>query len=118
MMILGNRGVLNTALLKLGLLDEPMRMLYSEGAVLTGLVYTMVPFAVLTISAVLENLDGRLEEAARDLGASPLQTYLRVMLPLSLPGVSAAAILVFTLCLKLLCDPGISAAGASRCSPR
>ncbi len=111
MMILGNRGVLNTALLKLGILDEPMRMLYSEGAVLTGLVYTMVPFAVLTISAVLENLDGRLEEAARDLGASPLQTYLRVTLPLSLPGVSAAAILVFTLCLSSYVIPGILGGG-------
>jgi ABC-type spermidine/putrescine transport system permease subunit I len=111
MMILGNRGVLNTALLELGIIDGPIRMLYSEGAIMTGLVYTMVPFAVLTISPVLENIDGQLEEAARDLGASPLQTFLRVTLPLSVPGVSAAAILVFALCLSSYVIPGLLGGG-------
>ena len=111
MMILGNRGVLNTTLVGLGIIDAPIRMLYSEAAIVTGLVYTMIPFAVLTIAPVLEILDPRLEEAARDLGASPLQTYLRVTLPLSVPGISAAAILVFALCLSSYVIPGLLGGG-------
>ena len=78
---------------------------------MTGLVYTMVPFAVLTIASVLENLDGRLEEAARDLGATPLQTFVRVTLPLSVPGVSAGAILVFALCLSAYVTPALLGGG-------
>jgi ABC-type spermidine/putrescine transport system permease subunit I len=111
MMILGNRGVLNTALTMLGVIETPMRLLYSNVAIITGLVYTMIPFAVLTIAPVLEILDTRLEEAARDLGASPLQTYVRVTLPLSVPGTSAAAILVFALCLSSYVIPSLLGGG-------
>jgi putative spermidine/putrescine transport system permease protein len=109
--ILGTKGILNTALVGLNLIDSPLRMLYTETAIMTGLVYTMVPFAVLTIASVLENLDGRLEEAARDLGATPLQTFARVTLPLSVPGVSAGAILVFALCLSAYVTPALLGGG-------
>ncbi len=110
-MILGNQGIVNTALVKLGLVDAPIRMLYTNTAIMTGLVYTMIPFAVLTIASVLENLDWRLEEGARDLGASPWQTFLRITLPLSLPGVSAGAILVFALCLSAYVTPALLGGG-------
>jgi ABC-type spermidine/putrescine transport system permease subunit I len=110
-MILGNQGIINTVLSKLGLTDSPIRMLYTESAIMLGLVYTMVPFAVLTIASVLENLDGKLEEGARDLGATPLQAFLRVTLPLSVPGVSAGAILVFALCLSAYVTPALLGGG-------
>jgi putative spermidine/putrescine transport system permease protein len=109
--ILGNKGIVNTVLLELGLVESAVRFLYTEGTIMTGLVYTMIPFAVLTIAAVLENIDGRLEEAARDLGATPLQTFLRVTLPLSVPGVSAGAILVFSLCLSAYVTPALLGGG-------
>jgi ABC-type spermidine/putrescine transport system permease subunit I len=76
-MILGNQGIINTVLSMLGLTESPIRMLYTESAIMLGLVYTMVPFAVLTIASVLENLDGKLEEGP-DLGATPLQAFPRV----------------------------------------
>src|SRR5215471_3207074 len=109
--ILGNQGIINTLSQALGLSDAPIRMLYTETAIMTGLVYTMVPFAVLTIGSVLENLDGRLEESARDLGATPFEAFLRVTLPLSVPGVSAGAILVFALCLSAYVTPALLGGG-------
>jgi len=109
--ILGNQGIVNTLSQALGLTDGPIRMLYTETAIMTGLVYTMVPFAVLTIGSVLENLDGKLEESARDLGATPLDAFLRVTLPLSVPGVSAGAILVFALCLSAYVTPALLGGG-------
>jgi putative spermidine/putrescine transport system permease protein len=109
--ILGNQGLVNTLAQALGLTDAPIRMLYTETAIMTGLVYTMVPFAVLTIGSVLENLDGTLEESARDLGATPFEAFLRVTLPLSVPGVSAGAILVFALCLSAYVTPALLGGG-------
>lgn len=109
--ILGNKGIINTVLIGLDLIESAIRFLYTEATIMTGLVYTMIPFAVLTIASVLENIDGRLEEAARDLGASPLQTFLRVTLPLSVPGVSAGAILVFSLCLSAYVTPALLGGG-------
>jgi len=109
--ILGTKGILNTAMMQLQIIDSPLRMLYTETAIMTGLVYTMVPFAVLTIASVLENLDGRLEEAARDLGATPMETFMRVTLPLSAPGVSAGAILVFALCISAYVTPALLGGG-------
>lgn len=109
--ILGNKGIINTVLLELGFIESAVRFLYTEATIMTGLVYTMIPFAVLTTAAVLENIDGRLEEAARDLGATPFQTFLRVTLPLSIPGVSAGAILVFSLCLSAYVTPALLGGG-------
>jgi ABC-type spermidine/putrescine transport system permease subunit I len=110
-MILGNQGIINTLFMQLGWTDAPVRMLYTDTAIMTGLVYTMVPFSVLTIASVLENLDGKLEEGARDLGATPWQAFLRVTLPLSAPGVSAGAILVFALCLSAYVTPALLGGG-------
>jgi putative spermidine/putrescine transport system permease protein len=114
LVILGRRGLVNEGLLNLGLIEAPLRLLYNETAVVTGLVYIMIPFMVLTIAAVLENVDGSLEEAARDLGAGPLGTFWRVTFPLTLPGVLAGSFLVFALCLSSYVTPAMLGGGRNK----
>jgi spermidine/putrescine transport system permease protein len=99
MFLLRDTGLINTVLQSLGLIREPIPLLYNTGAVLLGLVYGFLPFAVLPIYATLERLDKNLLEAAADLGARPLAVLTRVTLPLCAPGIGAAAILVFVPCL-------------------
>ncbi len=93
--ILRPGGTINTALQALGLIDEPLRLLNTPGAVYLGIVYAYLPFMVLPLYARLEKQDPALLEAAADLGARPWQAFLRVTLPLSLPGVLAGCLLVF-----------------------
>ncbi len=94
--LLGKQGLLNAVLMRLGVLGEPSgAFLYNDFAVHVGLAYIFLPFMIIPIYLVLERLDPSLEEAAADQGASPIQTFWRVTLPLSLPGVSAGCILVF-----------------------
>jgi len=88
-------GLLNTALQALGLIDGPLQILNTTGAVYLGIVYAYLPFMVLPLYARLEKLDGALLEAAADLGAKPWQVFLHVTLPLSRPGVLAGCLLVF-----------------------
>lgn len=95
MFLLRDTGLINTALQSLGLIRQPLPLLYNTGAVLLGLVYGFLPFAVLPIYANLERLDRSLLEAAADLGARPFSVLTRVTLPLCAPGIAAAAILVF-----------------------
>jgi spermidine/putrescine transport system permease protein len=99
MFLLRDTGLINTALQSLGLIRQPLPLLYNNGAVLLGLVYGFLPFAVLPIYATLERLDKNLLEAAADLGARPIAVLTRVTLPLCAPGIGAAAILVFVPCL-------------------
>ncbi len=93
--LIATKGVFNALLLKAGLIDEPVRMLYSGHAVTLGLVYIFLPFMVLPLYAVLEKMDPAILEAAEDLGAGPFQKFTRVLLPLSLPGIIAGSLLVF-----------------------
>lgn len=93
--ILNSNGVINNTLIKLGLISQPLPLLHTEFAVHLGIVYSYLPFMVLPIYAVLERLDWTLLEAAQDLGARPVSAFLRVTLPLSLPGVLAGVLLVF-----------------------
>ena len=89
-LILGSGGLLNTLLLSLGLIEEALPiLLYSREAVLVTLVYVWIPFTTLPIFSALERIDRRLLEAAADLGCAPWEAFLRVTLPLSLPGVIA-----------------------------
>jgi len=99
MFLLRDTGLINTVLQSLGLIREPLPMLYNNGAVLLGLVYGFLPFAVLPLYATLERIDKSLLEAAADLGARPIAVLTRVTLPLCAPGIAAAAILVFVPCL-------------------
>lgn len=95
MTLLQTDGLLNSVLLALGLVSEPIQILNTPGAVILGLTYGFVPFATLPIYVALEHLDGRLLEAARDLGASDWEVFRRVIWPLSLPGVLAGGLLSF-----------------------
>ncbi len=93
--ILKTKGLLNELLLALGLITEPIEMLYTDFAVIVGLVYTLLPFMVLPLYAAIEKLDLRLVEAARDLGADRLRTFTKVIIPLTMPGIIAGSMLVF-----------------------
>lgn len=93
--LLRDTGLFNTTLIGLGLINEPLPLLYNHAAVLTGLVYCSLPLAVLPIYSTLERLDYALVEAAADLGATTWQTFLHVIIPVSAPGLRAAAFLVF-----------------------
>lgn len=114
LVILGRRGIVNEALLSAGLIDAPLRMLYTESAVIIGLVYIMIPFMVLSIAAVLENVNRTLEEAARDLGATPFAAFWQVTFPLTLPGVLAGSFLVFALCLSSYVTPALLGGGRNK----
>jgi len=92
--ILKSEGLLNSVLLWLGLVAEPLALLYTPGAVVLGLVYTFLPFMILPIYTSVEKLDGALLEAALDLGAGPLRAFARVAWPLTSPGVAAGVLLV------------------------
>ena len=94
-LILRDTGLINNLLLSAGVIDAPITLLYTYGAILIGLVYTYVPFMVLPIYAAIEKLDRRLLEVAHDLYANRLRVLRRVILPLAVPGIAAGAILVF-----------------------
>ena len=93
--LMRDTGLINSMLLNLGIIDEPIVMLYTPFAVMTGLVYGFLPFMVLPIYASLEKLDLSLLEAAEVLGARPAARFFKVTLPLSMPGVVAGSLLVF-----------------------
>ena len=93
--ILGGNGLANRALQFLGITDQPLTLIFTPQAVLMGMTYSYLPFMILPLYAVLERFDTRLKEAAKDLGATRWQTFWRVTLPLSMPGLIAGSILVF-----------------------
>ena len=95
--ILGTSGALNSLLLMLGVISEPIQMLYNETTVILGLVHFLLPFMVLNIYVSLEGIDTNLEDAANSLGATRWQSFLQVTLPLSLPGLAAGGLLCFVL---------------------
>jgi spermidine/putrescine transport system permease protein len=99
MFLLRDTGLINTALQALHIIHDPLPMLYNNGAVILGLVYGFLPFAVLPLYATIERLDPNLLEAAADLGAKPWDALWRVTIPLCAPGIRAAAILVLVPCL-------------------
>ncbi len=93
--LLRSEGIINNLLLRLGLIQKPLELLYTDGAVLLGMVYTLFPFMVLPLYSSIEKLDPSLMEAAGDLGARRVRSFLRVMLPLTAPGIFAGTIQVF-----------------------
>ncbi len=95
--ILGNRGLFNNTLRDLGLIRFPIRILFTPLGTTIGLVHVLLPFMVISILAVLVQLDRRLTEAGMSLGAGPIETFLRVTLPLTLPGVLSGCSLVYLL---------------------
>jgi putative spermidine/putrescine transport system permease protein len=100
-----NRGVVNSTLIGLGLVNEPVAFLGSEGAVVIALCHIYVPFMILTLTGVIARIDPRLEEAARGLGATRVGAFLQVTLPLSAPGILAGSLLVFALAISAYVTP-------------
>jgi putative spermidine/putrescine transport system permease protein len=96
MAILGKNGVINDALMKLGLIAEPLKLLYTEGAIVVGTVYLFLPIMITTVVGVMENIDSDIYEAAESLGSSKIEAFFQVIFPLSLPGIIVGNVLVFT----------------------
>lgn len=92
--VLGTQGILNKLLLGIGVIDAPLRIMYTETAVMIGLVYILLPFMILPLYSAIEKLDNTYIEAARDLGANKLQTLIKVVLPLTMPGIIGGCLLV------------------------
>lgn len=105
--ILRTEGLLNSTLMGLGLITQPVDILFTETAVVIGLVYTYLPFMVLPIYVNAEKLDRRLLEAARDLGATSTRAFRHVILPLTRPGIISGCILVFVPCLGAYITPDL-----------
>ncbi len=111
MFLLRDTGLINTSLLALGLIRQPLPLLYNWWAVLLGLVYGYLPFMVLPLYSTLERLDPALSEAAADLGARPFETLRRVVIPLAAPGMRAGVLLVFIPCLGAYLTPDLLGGG-------
>lgn len=96
MSILGKNGLINTLLTKLNIINEPLSLLYTEGAIIVGTVYIFLPLMIISLIGVMENIDNDLLEAAESLGANKLKSFFKVVFPLSLPGLIVGTVLVFT----------------------
>jgi putative spermidine/putrescine transport system permease protein len=109
--LLRTEGVINTALMSSGIIASPLDLVRNELGVVIGMVHYMIPYAVLPLYANMQGIDQRILNASRSLGASPRTTFMRVFLPLSAPGIAAAALLVFVLALGFLVTPAILGGG-------
>lgn len=96
MSILGKNGIINNLLMKLNIVNEPLSLLYTEGAIIVGTVYIFLPLMIISLVGVMENIDNDLLEAAENLGANKLKAFFKVIFPLSLPGLIVGTVLVFT----------------------
>jgi putative spermidine/putrescine transport system permease protein len=105
MVILGGRGLLNQLLLALGLIGQPLTIMNTSAAVIIGLVHLLIPYMILSITGVIQSINPNLEYAAYSLNASPLRTFLKVILPLSAPGIISGCILVFTMSMTSYITP-------------
>lgn len=100
-------GIINKLLMAIGIIHMPLQMLYTKGAVLLGLCYTLLPFMVLPLYSSILKLDKKLMEASRDLGASPFRAFYKVALPLTVPGIVSGCMLVFLPALGMFYIPDI-----------
>jgi putative spermidine/putrescine transport system permease protein len=109
--LLRREGLINKALQALGLIDHPLSLMWNETGVTVGMVHYMLPLGILPLWSAMRTIDGRVLAASRGLGAGPVQTFLRVFLPLSLPGVIGAGLLVFIFSLGFFITPAILGGG-------
>ena len=107
MVILGKRGIINQLLVGWGVIDRPLALIYNMLGVQIGMVHVLLPFMVFPLLSVMSRIDVTLVSAARSLGASPRQAFLRIFLPLSVPGVSAGCVLVFLLAVGFYITPAL-----------
>ncbi|MDO5550146.1 MAG: ABC transporter permease [Lachnospiraceae bacterium] len=94
--ILGSNGIVNKALMALHVVEKPMKLLYTDFAIIIGSVYLFLPLMIVTVTGVMENIDDDMMEAAQSLGANRLSAFMKVIFPMSLPGIIVGGILVFT----------------------
>src|SRR5262252_8095463 len=107
MVLLGPKGVINSLLLKAGLIETPLPLLYSAIGVHVGMVHVLLPLMILPLYSVMVGIDRALPRAAQTLGAGPVRTFLRIFLPLSLPGVRSGCVLVFLIALGFYITPAM-----------
>lgn len=94
-MILRPTGLVNETLMSTGLIARPLEMIYTDGAIILGMVYVFIPFMFMPVYASIEKLDWRLVQASLDLGAGPVRTFFRIILPLTAPGIVGGSVIVF-----------------------
>lgn len=111
--LLNREGLVNRALGGLGLIDEPLSLLYNEFAIVVGLLYAYLPFMILTLYASIARLGPDLREASTDLGGNSLQTFVGVTLPLTVPGIAAGCVFVFVLSIGNFITPDLLGGGRS-----
>ncbi len=105
--IIKTQGILNSLLIALNIIHQPLHILYSGTAVLIGLVYNLLPFMILPLYANIEKLDARLIDAARDLGANKVRVFIKIILPLTLSGILAGSMLVFLPAISMFYIPDL-----------
>lgn len=105
MVLLGTKGLVNQLLTGLGLIEKPLKMLNTEFAVIVGMIHLLIPYMVLALLGVLQSIDPNVEYAAYSLGANPLQTFAKVVFPLSTPGIISGCVLVFTMSMTSYVTP-------------
>jgi spermidine/putrescine transport system permease protein len=111
MVLLNGEGLINRSLIGAGLIDAPLPLLYNDFAIIIGLTYAYVPFMILALFSSISKLAPELREASTDLGASPLMTFWRVTLPLTLPGIAAGSVFVFVLSIGNFVTPDLLGGG-------
>lgn len=107
MVLLGQEGIINQALIAMGILQEPVQLLNTRLAVYLGMIHILLPFMILPLYAVMRGIDRNLLRAAGNLGAPPVAVFRRIFLPLSLPGIGAGCLLVFILSLGFFITPAL-----------
>ncbi len=107
MVLLGRNGIINQSLLQLGVIDQPLELLYTQTGVLIGMVYVLLPYMVLTLFATMKGIDPSLMRAARGLGASGFYAFTRIYFPLSLHGVVSGSLIVFILSIGFFITPAL-----------
>lgn len=103
--LLSDNGVINQTLMRLGWIDGPLPLMYSEFGIIVGLTHIFIPYMVLTLTGVIGRIDAGLEQAAIGMGATPFRAFLEITLPLSLPGIVAGSLLVFSLAISSYVTP-------------
>jgi putative spermidine/putrescine transport system permease protein len=107
MVLLQRRGLLNSLLMKIGVIDEPLKLMYNTFGVNVGMINILLPFMIITLYGVMKGIDKNLIKAAQNLGATPFKAFLRVFFPLSLPGVTGGALLVFVISIGFYITPSL-----------
>jgi spermidine/putrescine transport system permease protein len=113
MVLLNREGLINRALAGMGLIDEPLPLLYNDLAIVVGLLYAYLPFMILTLYASIARLGPELREASTDLGGNTAQTFVNVTLPLTVPGIAAGCVFVFVLSIGNFITPDLLGGGRS-----